>query len=307
MSVWRSLRKTSSSLRESFKMKVSYRMLMGLVLKLFQISGFYPFKIDLKLIAQRQFNPNAIRIWSLIFMAFSFIHVIFAIIYEKEIFASKPNDFVGRLTDILKYGVASLCMTVVLIESLATVKLHKQLHGQIHNYRRLLLRSGGNYEKHERHFIWIYLLKFSAVCVLVAYAEYTKVFDFIICKQWLIYWAFNMTPTTICHMRDLQTVLYIDYLKLNMGLVVRELQEISSTSQQVEDYQDSEVLIRELKNLKQKYGQLWMMAMDINSTFGLSQAFIFLYHFIWISCTLYWVSSNFCAYHPLIMALINRL
>lgn len=275
-------------------MRVSYVYFLGIVLKIFQMSGFYPFKVDLKLISPRQLNPKAIKLWGFILLLYSFTHVILSIIYEKKVFAP-IGDYVGKVSDILKYGATSVCMTVVLIESLLRVEAHKQLHRSIQSHRELIQRAGVNYEKYEKQFIAIYLLKFFFIYFGCAYVELTVLTDFVNSRQWLNYWAAGVIPISICRMRNMQTVLYLDYLKFNMKLLVRELQQINSrATRNSGGNMDSEELFRKLKFLKKSYAKLWMMSMEINSVFGLSQAFNFVQHFISVTCSLYWFYSHTC-------------
>lgn len=275
-------------------MRVSFVYFLGIVLKIFQMSGFYPFKVDLQLISRRQLNPNAIKIWGFILLLFSFAHVILSIIYEKQVFAS-IEDYVGKVSDILKYGATSICVIVVLIESLLRADAHRQLLRSIEGYRECILHAGVNYETYEKQFIAIYLLKFFFIFIGCAYVELTILFDFVTSPQWLNYWVVGVIPISICRMRNMQMVLYLDYLKLNMKLLVRELQHINFRSTRISGGKmDSEDLLRKLKFLKNSYGKLWMMSMEINGVFGLSQAFNFVQHFVSVTCSLYWFYSHAC-------------
>ncbi|XP_058449114.1 uncharacterized protein LOC131429082 [Malaya genurostris] len=268
------------------------------ILLTFTIFGFIPFKIDsgsLR-VCHSQRNRSLFTFkWIIGTSVFYTAEIIVAIIFHESVFFS--GFVVGWINDMLKYSSEVLAIYVTIVEVISQKNTQLQIFERLAEFGTDRSHVGILNVQQYSKFCKQYSIKFFMYVGVTLIMELKLVIGVMSYnRQWVNIWSFSIFVLAFGRLRSLYFIFYIDLIRAQLTSVRERLTELVAlmhwaktfSRHSNEYYQTVDEVSKTLLFLKNCYGEIWLMTMNVNSVIGWSMCFNLLSSFVQVSCDMYW-------------------
>lgn len=274
-----------------FQFEWSY--LLDRINGLFQICGFCPFYL------KDPGKPNYVRLvdfltnfWLLLQLISNLSLLVWAIYMY---FTSDFQDQLDVSNDMLRVCSIHLAYISAVIESAFTKSYHRKYEECVKNsddsskeifqdFDEALLRFQMKVVKKTVYLISLMIL--FEVLVIINIHEYFG---------WSFSWAISIFPLLMSRLRQLQYMLYVEFLGFRFKMMKKELKELAKITKIrdnkliVKNENYSEKFYEKINKIKKIYNILWESSLLVNQSFGFTQLTNMLQKFVQLTCNFYWI------------------
>ena len=242
---------------------------------IFQFLGICAFSTG-----RKKFVTACLVVWSV-------LHLLIIVTISIAVFWYRPvffydTDRTRFISDILQFLLPHSVQVIIIIESISTRKYRKEILKIFLQIDKILDQMKTNIKAQRSLALRNYWKKVVLVIFPCFILEVKIIYNISNLTHWLHLRYALFFNAYICRMHLYFFIFFIDMIQTRMTVVSIELKNLS----QYRFRRDSSLLLR-LDLLKHIYSELWLVSKLMDRSFGWSQLFNILAHFICLTINLY--------------------